>query len=49
MFEEFLNFANYISNVNDLTVFNKTGSTVLDVSKFHDDFLSNHNLFAFNQ
>jgi hypothetical protein len=49
MFEEFLNFADYISNVNDLTVFNKTGSTVLDVSKFHYDFLSDHNFFALNQ
>lgn len=49
MSKELFWLANNISHVDDLTIFNKTGSAVLDISQFKYDFLFDDNFSAFDQ
>jgi len=49
MLKELLGFANHISYINDLTVFDEAGSAILNVSKLEDDLLPDDNLFTFNK
>ncbi len=49
MFEKFIFLFDYVTNVNNLTILNKTRTTILYISEFQYDFLSDHKLSPLNQ